>query len=91
MRVVLAAPGEPQPAPPPEFAKLWQRHELEDKTFGGHIYRHPIVGRLELGFETFRLPDDPDQTMVAHHVEPGSPSAALRLLAAVAAGNAEHR
>ncbi|MGV9838456.1 MmyB family transcriptional regulator [Nocardia niigatensis] len=56
------------------------------------MYRHPIVGRLELGFETFRLPDDPDQAMVAHHVEPGSPSAdALRLLAAVAAGNAEHR
>ncbi|MFD0901118.1 MmyB family transcriptional regulator [Actinomadura sediminis] len=40
-------------------------------------------GRLDLGFETLRLPDDPDQALVAHTVEEGSPSqTALRLLAA---------
>ena len=35
-----------------------------------------------LSFETFRLPDDHEQTLITYHAEPGSPSAeALRLLA----------
>ncbi|WP_460727403.1 helix-turn-helix transcriptional regulator [Nocardia heshunensis] len=74
----------------PDFARLWNLHEIKDKTHGQYVYRHPIVGRVELGFETFRLPDDPDQALVAHHVEPDSPSAdALRLLGSLT--TADHR
>ncbi len=41
------------------------------------------MGRLDLGFETLRLPDDPDQALIAYTVEEGSASeTALRLLAA---------
>ncbi|MFX0574967.1 helix-turn-helix transcriptional regulator [Nocardia nepalensis] len=66
----------------PEFQKLWERHELKDKTHGRYVYLHPVVGRLELGFETLRLPDDPDQALIMHTTEPDSPSAtALQLLA----------
>ncbi|QLY33703.1 helix-turn-helix transcriptional regulator [Nocardia huaxiensis] len=66
----------------PEFRRLWDRHELKDKTHGRYVYLHPVVGRLDLGFETLRLPDDPDQALIAHTVEPESPSAtALQLLA----------
>ncbi|MCZ9338499.1 transcriptional regulator, partial [Streptomyces sp. TRM76130] len=44
--------------------------------------RHPLVGELTLSFETFRLVDDADQSLITHHAEPGSRSAdALRLLA----------
>ncbi|GAB4587384.1 helix-turn-helix transcriptional regulator [Nocardia sp. IFM 10818] len=69
-----------------EFRALWERHELKDKTHGRYVYLHPVVGRLDLGFETLRLPDDPDQGLVAHTVEPDSPSAAaLHLLATLAA------
>lgn len=69
-----------------EFRRLWERHELKDKTHGRYVYLHPVVGRLDLGFETLRLPDDPDQGLVAHTVEPNSPSAAaLALLAGWAA------
>ncbi|WP_067545894.1 helix-turn-helix transcriptional regulator [Nocardia crassostreae] len=72
-----------------EFRDLWQRHELKDKTHGRYIYRHPVVGRLDLGFETLRLPDDPDQGLVAHTVEPDSPSAAaLHLLTGLVASSA---
>lgn len=86
----IAALIDEMNAQSPEFAELWKRHELKDKTHGRHIYRHPIVGRLDLGFETLRLPDDPDQALVAHHVEPGSPSAdGLRLLASLAADPAK--
>lgn len=65
----------------PEFADLWRRHELRDKTHGRYVYRHPVVGRLDLGYETLRLPDDPDQALIAHTADPNSPTAtALRLL-----------
>ncbi|WP_067697360.1 helix-turn-helix transcriptional regulator [Nocardia jejuensis] len=69
-----------------EFRQLWDRHELKDKTHGRYVYLHPVVGRIDLGFETLRLPDDPDQALIAHTVEPNSPSAtALNLLATWAA------
>ena len=66
----------------PEFRETWARHDLRDKTHGRYVYRHPVVGRIDLGFETLRLPDDPDQALVAHTVAAGSASeTALRLLA----------
>jgi transcriptional regulator with XRE-family HTH domain len=66
----------------PEFRTAWAEHGLKDKTHGAYVYQHPLVGRLTLGFEALRLPDEPDQALVAHTVEEGSPSeTALRLLA----------
>ncbi|MFH8680935.1 hypothetical protein [Streptomyces lydicus] len=66
----------------PEFREPWAEHRLKDKTHGRYVYRHPVVGELDLGFETLRLPDDPDQALIAHTVEEDSPShTALRLLA----------
>jgi transcriptional regulator with XRE-family HTH domain len=70
----------------PEFRAAWGEHGLKDKTHGEYVYRHPIVGRLQLGFEALRLPADPDQTLVVCTAEEGSPSEiALRLLASWAA------
>ncbi|MFI6786315.1 helix-turn-helix transcriptional regulator [Nonomuraea sp. NPDC050383] len=67
----------------PEFRRAWEEHRVKDKTHGRYVYLHPVVGRLDLGFETMRFPDDPDQALIAHTVEQGSPSeTALRLLAA---------
>ncbi|WP_433252328.1 helix-turn-helix transcriptional regulator [Actinomadura nitritigenes] len=78
-----AALVEELSAASPEFREIWAEHGLKEKTHGRYVYRHPVVGTLDLGFETLRLPDDPDQALVAHTVEQGSPShAALRLLAA---------
>ncbi|MBZ4319147.1 helix-turn-helix transcriptional regulator [Streptomyces huiliensis] len=67
----------------PEFREAWAEHRLKDKTHGRYVYLHPVVGELDLGFETLRLPDDPDQALIAHTVEEGSASqVGLRLLAA---------
>ncbi|MDL4812697.1 helix-turn-helix transcriptional regulator [Actinomadura opuntiae] len=77
-----AALVEELSAASPEFREIWAEHGLKEKTYGRYVYRHPAVGTLELGFETLRLPDDPDQALIAHTVEQDSPShAALRLLA----------
>ncbi|MFE9837027.1 helix-turn-helix domain-containing protein [Streptomyces sp. NPDC005551] len=66
-----------------EFRRLWATHDVREKGHGVKRLRHPLVGALELSFETFRLPDDAEQAMITYHAEPGSASAeALRLLAA---------
>jgi hypothetical protein len=64
-----------------EFRRMWAAHEVRRKSHGVLRMTHPLVGELRLSYETFPLPDDPDQMMVTYHAEPGSDSAAaLRLL-----------
>ena len=65
-----------------EFRRLWAEHDVREKGHGVKRLRHPVVGELTLSFESMRLPDDYEQTLVTYHAEPGSPSAeGLRLLA----------
>ncbi|MFJ2820131.1 helix-turn-helix transcriptional regulator [Streptomyces toxytricini] len=72
-----------------EFRRLWAAHTVADKTHGVKRLRHPLVGTMELSFETLALPDDCDQRLVVYHAAPGSPSQdALRLLASWSAPSA---
>lgn len=65
-----------------DFRRLWAAHEVRRKLRGALRFNHPLVGELTLSYETFPMPDDPDQMLVTYHAEPGSESAtALRLLA----------
>ncbi|ARP71994.1 XRE family transcriptional regulator [Streptomyces pluripotens] len=65
-----------------EFRRLWATHDVKEKSHGVKRLHHPLVGDLSLNFESFRLPDGTDQSLVTYHPEPGSPSAeSLRLLA----------
>ncbi|MER5301594.1 helix-turn-helix domain-containing protein [Streptomyces lasiicapitis] len=77
-----------------EFRRLWATHDVREKGHGVKHLRHPLVGELTLSFETMRLQDNSEQSLVTYHAEPGSPSAeGLRLLAswgADAADSARH-
>ncbi|GGU82611.1 DNA-binding protein [Streptomyces filipinensis] len=65
-----------------EFRRLWATHDVKEKSHGVKRLHHPLVGDLSLNFESFRLTDDTDQSLLTYHAEPGSPSAdSLRLLA----------
>ncbi|MFE0252079.1 helix-turn-helix domain-containing protein [Streptomyces sp. NPDC059010] len=65
-----------------EFRRLWATHDVKEKSYGVKHIRHPLVGELTLNFESFRLSDGTEQSLITYHAEPGSPSAeALRLLA----------
>jgi hypothetical protein len=67
-----------------EFRRLWAGHDVREKTHGSKRMWHPQVGEITLDFETFRLPDDPDQAFCTYTAEPGSPSeTALRLLSSL--------
>ncbi|MFI1162442.1 helix-turn-helix domain-containing protein [Streptomyces sp. NPDC020801] len=65
-----------------DFRRLWATHDVKEKSHGVKHLRHPLVGELALQYQSFKLADDAEQSMVVYHAEPGSPSAeALRLLA----------
>jgi transcriptional regulator with XRE-family HTH domain len=65
-----------------DFRRLWAAHNVKEKSYGVKRMRHPLVGDLTLSFETFRLVDDVEQSLITYHAEPGTSSAeALRLLA----------
>ncbi|MCB5181967.1 helix-turn-helix transcriptional regulator, partial [Streptomyces antimicrobicus] len=66
-----------------EFRGWWAQHPVQDKTSGTKRFRHPVVGRLELSYETLRSADDAEQALVTYAAAPGTPSHdALRMLLA---------
>ncbi|KOG65184.1 MULTISPECIES: helix-turn-helix transcriptional regulator [Streptomyces] len=65
-----------------EFRRLWATHDVKEKSHGVKYLHHPLVGDLALNFESFRLTDGSEQSMVTYHADPDSASAdSLRLLA----------
>ncbi|MGW2092237.1 helix-turn-helix domain-containing protein [Promicromonospora sukumoe] len=77
-----------------EFRGRWATHDVLLHRTGVKRLHHPVVGELELSFESFDLPADPGLVMVAYSPSPGSPSVdSLALLAtwAASAGTPEIR
>ena len=69
-----------------EFRRRWAAHNVRIHTSGVKLLHHPVVGDLDLPFESFPLPADPRQSLLAYTAEPGSPTQdALNLLASWAA------
>lgn len=73
-----------------EFRRLWAKHDVKERGHGPERLRHPLVGELDLSFETFRLAGDSELALVVYHARPGSATAEnLRLLASWEADTAE--
>jgi hypothetical protein len=69
-----------------EFRVRWAAHHVRIHTTGVKRFHHPVVGDLELAFESFQPAADPGQGLLTYTAEPGSPSQdTLRLLASWAA------
>jgi transcriptional regulator with XRE-family HTH domain len=72
-----------------EFRGRWAAHHVRIHATGVKLIHHPVVGDLELAFESFPLAADPGQSLLTYTAEPGSPSQdALSLLASWAASTA---
>ncbi|GAA3442766.1 DNA-binding protein [Planomonospora venezuelensis] len=66
-----------------DFRRLWAEHPVQDKTSGIKRFHHPLVGDLELTYETLRAADDPDQALITYAAQPGTSSHdSLRMLLA---------
>ncbi len=71
-----------------EFRRRWAAHNVRIHTTGAKRLHHPVVGDLDLPFETFPLGTDPSQLLLTYTAEPASRSQdALNLLASWAATN----
>ncbi|NQE86196.1 helix-turn-helix domain-containing protein [Nocardia terpenica] len=56
-----------------DFRRMWADQNVREKTHGHKRIRHPTAGVIGMDYETFRLPDDPDQALVVYTTAPGSP------------------
>jgi transcriptional regulator with XRE-family HTH domain len=69
-----------------EFRIRWAAHNVRIHTTGVKLFHHPVIGDLDLPFESFPLAADPSQSLLTYTAEPGSTSQdALNLLASWAA------
>lgn len=65
-----------------DFATRWARHPVRTCIAGVKEIDHPLVGAMELSFQSLLIPGAADQRLIAYSAEAGSTSeAALRLLA----------
>ncbi|KUL30752.1 helix-turn-helix transcriptional regulator [Actinoplanes awajinensis] len=63
-----------------DFARLWERHDVQAAPMLTKTFRHPVVGEVTVDCDTLTL-DDRDQHLVLYTAPVGSPSAeALALL-----------
>lgn len=72
------------------FRQLWARHDVRLHRSGVKRFRHPVVGELEVSYESMDLAADPGLRLNAYAAEPGTESAEkMRLLASWAASSVE--
>ena len=68
------------------FRSLWERGDARGKSLATKTFRHPEVGTLTLGMQTFDVRSAPGQELIVYAAEPATPSAdALTLLGSIAA------
>lgn len=54
------------------FRARWARHDVRLHRTGAKRLHHPVVGDLDLRFETMELPADPGLALLIYTAEPGS-------------------
>ena len=65
-----------------DFRSRWAAHDVQIHTTGVKLLHHPVVGDLDLPYESFPLSTDLSQSLLTYTAEPGSPTQdALTLLA----------
>jgi hypothetical protein len=68
------------------FRRLWARHDVLEKSGGNARVTHPIVGPLELRYETFTVNGADGQLLMVYYAEPGSATErSLALLSSIVA------
>lgn len=68
------------------FRELWAAHDVRRHYAGQKVFHHPVVGELELHYQTVELEGDPGLGLTVYLAAPGSQAEeSLRLLASWAA------
>jgi hypothetical protein len=56
------------------FRTRWAAHDVRLHLTGAKQLRHPVVGELDIVFNTMALPADPGLNLAVYTAEPGSPT-----------------
>lgn len=74
-----------------DFRTWWAQHKVYECTTGKKRLDHPLVGRVDIDYQTFPVPEEPDQHLFVYSAQTGSPSDdALRILASLGTDVAAH-
>ncbi len=74
------------------FRTAWAAHNVTLHQTGTKYFRHPVVGHVEVSFNSMELPADPGLTLTVYTTEPGTPSDdALAMLASWEATTSRER
>jgi transcriptional regulator with XRE-family HTH domain len=68
-----------------EFGRIWARHDVRKKSSGSQRLIHPVVGELQLGYETFSVNGNPSQSLTLYYAPSGRDAETLAALAEHAA------
>jgi transcriptional regulator with XRE-family HTH domain len=74
-----------------DFRRRWAAHDVQIHTTGIKLIHHPIVGDLDLPYESFPLSHDLSPSLLTYTAEPGSTTQDSLTLLASWAANATHR
>jgi transcriptional regulator with XRE-family HTH domain len=58
------------------FHRLWEAHDVADKTHSEQLFHHPVAGDLTLSCQAMAMPNEPGQILITYTPEPDSLSAA---------------
>lgn len=58
-----------------EFAKMWSRHDVGIRSSGTKRLLHPLVGHLEVNYETLTINQSAGQSLIVYHADPGTRTA----------------
>jgi MmyB-like transcription regulator ligand binding domain len=56
-----------------DFARLWERYDVQTVGFGQKTFRHPVVGTLTLSHEVLRINGTSGQRATVYMAERGTP------------------
>ncbi|MFI1940889.1 helix-turn-helix transcriptional regulator [Streptomyces purpureus] len=73
----------------PRFRELWAAQEVREKSHGTKSFRHPLIGELDLTYETLTLPGAEGQSLVVFTAPDPRADDALRLLGSWTARSAD--
>lgn len=73
----------------PEFARLWERYDVQARGGGEKHFRHPEVGSMRLAFEVMSIFRTDGQRLVTYQADPGTPDYDAMLLLDMASPSPE--
>ncbi|MEX2981283.1 helix-turn-helix transcriptional regulator [Streptomyces sp. C36] len=74
-----------------EFATLWQRYEVRNRTNGRKYFTHPATGTMTLSYEAYEVARTDGHRLIVYQAEPGSLDHDAMLLLGHADASCVHR